>query len=475
MAKNNRVIISGIALLSLEIFLTTFRMDVYGSEFPVSTASLDQIKPCISCGTTNLLAVWEDYRNSSTGADIWGQLIDFNGNLIGTNFLVYSKTYDQSSPVVAWGNNLFFVAWMQGVGSSNFYIYGQLLNSSGNIVVSEIPISTRANCGRPAISFGSKDWLVVWADFRNGSYSDIYGQFIDVSGSLIDTAFPISNAVNSQLNPSVSWSEDKKAWLVVWEDIRSDTSDIWGQIIDTLGKQVGSNFPICQAVGNQRYVSVASNGTSWLASWSDYRSDSVYDIYAQYIDNSGTLIGSNVAVAETAGCNLYSPQVCWNGSRWVMVWVRYNKIVNNEMSVSNSTENAWYPSLTAIGNNCVVVWQDDRNTPGIYDIYANLFTPAGIEDPTSNGQNSNKIQKLKAYPNPFIHFTIIRLQLTVKSLVSLRLYDITGRIVKTLVNEEKQTGSYSINFNAKGLLSGIYFAELKAGEFKDTKKLVLMK
>jgi hypothetical protein len=55
------------------------------------------------------------------------------------------------------------------------------------------------------------------------------------------------------------------------------------------------------------------------------------------------------------------------------------------------------------------------------------------------------------------------------------IYDILGRQVKTLVNEYKQAGTYQVNFNAEGLSSGIYFYKMTAGDFSETKKLVLVK
>ncbi|MDD2889801.1 MAG: T9SS type A sorting domain-containing protein [bacterium] len=82
---------------------------------------------------------------------------------------------------------------------------------------------------------------------------------------------------------------------------------------------------------------------------------------------------------------------------------------------------------------------------------------------------------LSISPNPFPLSTVIKYQIPADSRVSLNIYDISGKIVKTLVNEEKQRGSYSINFNSKDYPAGIYFAKFKAGDYKETKKLILMK
>jgi hypothetical protein len=54
-------------------------------------------------------------------------------------------------------------------------------------------------------------------------------------------------------------------------------------------------------------------------------------------------------------------------------------------------------------------------------------------------------------------------------------YDILGNKIKTIVNEEKLAGNYSVNFNASGLPSGIYFYRIETGSFVVTKKMILMK
>jgi photosystem II stability/assembly factor-like uncharacterized protein len=79
------------------------------------------------------------------------------------------------------------------------------------------------------------------------------------------------------------------------------------------------------------------------------------------------------------------------------------------------------------------------------------------------------------YPNPFNPTTNIQYQIPNREFVTIKVYDILGNEVATLVNEEKPTGSYSVNFDAGELSSGIYFYRLTAGDFGKTKKLLLLK
>jgi len=79
------------------------------------------------------------------------------------------------------------------------------------------------------------------------------------------------------------------------------------------------------------------------------------------------------------------------------------------------------------------------------------------------------------YPNPFNPSTKIKYGIAAAGIVTLKIFDIIGREVSTLVNEEKPVGRYEVNFNASSLASGVYFYQIKAGDFIQTKKLMLLK
>jgi hypothetical protein len=79
------------------------------------------------------------------------------------------------------------------------------------------------------------------------------------------------------------------------------------------------------------------------------------------------------------------------------------------------------------------------------------------------------------YPNPFNPSTTIQYSLKERTSVELILYDILGRVVEVLVNEEQGAGYYKVDFNAGSLASGIYLYRLKAGSFIETKKMLLIK
>jgi hypothetical protein len=105
------------------------------------------------------------------------------------------------------------------------------------------------------------------------------------------------------------------------------------------------------------------------------------------------------------------------------------------------------------------------------------FTPAGLI--TAAGTSELEMPKDLAlqqnYPNPFNPATVIKYELSVPRSVTLIVYDMLGREVAVLVNGEKPAGTYSVTWNAANLTSGVYFYKLTAGNFTQTKQMLLLK
>ena len=100
--------------------------------------------------------------------------------------------------------------------------------------------------------------------------------------------------------------------------------------------------------------------------------------------------------------------------------------------------------------------------------------PVGISS-NNETQIPEAMELLQNYPNPFNPSTTITFKIKTNEFVSLKIFDVTGREVQTLVNEKMNAGSYNYNWNASALTSGVYFYRLKAGSFIETKKLMLIK
>ena len=98
--------------------------------------------------------------------------------------------------------------------------------------------------------------------------------------------------------------------------------------------------------------------------------------------------------------------------------------------------------------------------------------PTFVQNPFSHPESFVLKQN---FPNPFNPTTVIGYQLPVQSIVTLKIFDILGREVKTLINDRQSAGIHSVTFNANNLPSGVYFYRLHAGSYSATKKLIILK
>jgi hypothetical protein len=103
------------------------------------------------------------------------------------------------------------------------------------------------------------------------------------------------------------------------------------------------------------------------------------------------------------------------------------------------------------------------------------FTTLILVDILTESQPIKEFHLSQNYPNPFNPSTKISWQSPVSSHQTLKVYDVLGNEIATLVNEEKPAGNYEVEFNASMLSSGIYFYKLQAGSFVETKKIVLIR
>jgi len=99
--------------------------------------------------------------------------------------------------------------------------------------------------------------------------------------------------------------------------------------------------------------------------------------------------------------------------------------------------------------------------------------PVGIADIVDN--SSRTFQLFQNYPNPFNPSTTIEFSLPRSGYVRLKVLNVLGEVVATLVNEELNVGTYTTQWNASRMASGVYFYRLQTGDFVDTKKLLLLK
>ena len=143
------------------------------------------------------------------------------------------------------------------------------------------------------------------------------------------------------------------------------------------------------------------------------------------------------------------------------------------VAVINSTSNNPF-TLTAPAEGTYLVNAGYKNpSPRSWDSMSVVISLTGLG---AGGLEPISTYKLfNNYPNPFNPSTKIKYSVANKSFVSLKVYDISGKEVASIVNREQSAGEYEVDFNAAELSSGVYLYKLQAGSFVETKKMILLK
>ncbi|MFH2031151.1 MAG: T9SS type A sorting domain-containing protein [Bacteroidota bacterium] len=154
----------------------------------------------------------------------------------------------------------------------------------------------------------------------------------------------------------------------------------------------------------------------------------------------------------------------WDGTEYIC---GHNRIYGNNNHVVVMT----FDPLSLIDNKGYW-WGNTDLTPlhqvqtKIIDKIVSAEKPSSIPEKFSLSQN---------YPNPFNPSTVIKFQVPSNKFIKLQVFDMLGREIRVLVNGVHKPGNYTVEFNANGLSSGVYFYTLNAGEFKETKKMILLR
>ena len=151
----------------------------------------------------------------------------------------------------------------------------------------------------------------------------------------------------------------------------------------------------------------------------------------------------------------------------------WNPLVQNVWSDSSEWSEVDFDSTKSRFIKIILLQSNQTEYASIWKVeaYGTYFEPAYI----SSFSIPKSFEISQNYPNPFNPSTKINYSIAKSCDVQLTIYDILGKKIKELVNSYKETGNYTVEFNANNLSSGIYFYHLQAGNFTETKKMMLMK
>lgn len=157
----------------------------------------------------------------------------------------------------------------------------------------------------------------------------------------------------------------------------------------------------------------------------------------------------------------------WENGVWTVEFRRKNSGSDNDFAVpSGGTVDFVHEIFENVGGDH---WMDG------FDATVYTLDFSGITDVENTDQLPQNYALDQNYPNPFNPTTTITYAVPQNSFISLRVFDVLGNEVQTLVNETKSAGTYTVSFDAASIPSGVYFYTLEAGNFVTIKKMVLIK
>jgi hypothetical protein len=280
------------------------------------------------------VVTWQSLYQDEWYYGIYGQLFDSTGNKVGSEFRVNTSTIrsERNPSVAALSEGGFVVAWESYLESAAL-VYCQLYDNSGNKIGSEFQVNTYIPDiqWHPSVTalYGG-GFIVTWASlFQDGNIYGIYGQLFDSTGNKVGSEFQVNTYTNgSQEYPSVTGLSGG-GFVVTWQSFLGDTSDygIYGQLFDSTGNKVGSEFPVKSYTNNvQMKPSVTGlSGGGFVVAWHSYLWDtSRYDIYGQLFDSTGNKVGSEFRVNTYTNDDQVNPSVTsLSGEGFVVTWESY--------------------------------------------------------------------------------------------------------------------------------------------------------
>ncbi|MCI0448415.1 MAG: T9SS type A sorting domain-containing protein [Chlorobi bacterium] len=266
--------------------------------------------------------------------------------------------------------------------------------------------------------------------------------------------------------------------------------EIWYKRSTTSGSSWGPDVRLIFPSGFYTWnPSIAAQGNIVHLVWGDGRNGNL-EIYYSRSGNRGVFWSPEVrltnAAGESNGASLVMSQpyvhLVWQDSRNGTSEIYYKRLNDNtgwesDTRLTNNSILDQIPSIAVSNSQLHVAWSADVDGTEIYYKRNPTGNPVGIT--SINSEIPGEFSLEQNYPNPFNPKTIINFQLpssnSGSNYVTLKIYDMTGREVSTLVNQQLNAGSYSVDFDGSGLSSGVYFYRLHAGGFSDVKKMNLVK
>ncbi|HEY5534025.1 MAG TPA: T9SS type A sorting domain-containing protein [Ignavibacteria bacterium] len=391
------------------------------------------------------LAIWEEYQNGRWNLNAssydslsgWGQPYPFDTSVVNkSNVKIISNDSALFTIVYEKNNDIIF---------RQFNTQTHLITLDTNLTVNE-----PANCGNPLVVFGvfglGTNFVVAYEKLKSDNKKAIYYTIklgINTWSAPDTVAYIGDNIINEFDGDGFLRPE------LVFQSDRNGKYKFYSTVIYPSGQNYQSAV-FYNLSSPYNYFYFRSFFYPIITDYSAFQACS----YLRKSDSSKLFCGSNFGFNDSTSLGDSLINIKPSINRGIksggagIVWVAFTK---DSLSLSNIYAKRTLVALTNIN-------KIGNSIPGEYKLFQNYPNPF-------NPVTKIKFDVAEHTPNP----------LSRGENVSLKIYDITGREIQTLVNEKLNSGTYEVTFDGSNYASGVYFYKLRSGEFVETKKLVLLK
>ena len=397
------------------------------------------------------------YRYGVTPAGIYAQRVSSDGTLqyAGNGVAVSPSGYYDNPKAVADDSGGVFIAWIytRPDGAWNGYIQRLTASGTKRYTTNGVPFRVQAaSQGRTQlVSMGRGEVMAAWYDERAvTAVRVIYVQRFSWNGTPLLAAGGKPVTDGTQDAYYLAMCEDGVGGLFIaymyYNTLRA--IGLNGQGLARWDSSAGT--VLCNAARDRSLGGIVLTQTGRaVVSWYDYR-DYTYDvpdadIYAQSIDTLG--------------------QAGWT---------------TDGVPVGTAPRYQFLPVMTpSVNGKVILAWWDDRSGPPTYSLYhvyaQRIDAQGGLTGISPEVPLPDGVALMQNYPNPFNPSTEIRYRVGTGGAVVLSVFDLMGREVARLVEEQKDAGEYAVRFDGGGLASGVYFCRLQSGGVAQSMRMLLVR
>ncbi len=495
-----------IVFINVYLFLFTINSLInaqVGTEFPIEVTPDSCFALSFAHDETKYMITMRK-ENGFSGADIVIQFHSKNdhsliGNPIKLGYTNYgSNDFDLAVTQSAFDGSRYLVVWTNGPqGGINYrFINAQNFELSSLFTDATLPITLGGLNVLHYNSNTSRYLLVSTIEGTSGGYYPIFN-FIYPNGFISNSNSITNFAIRKEV--SVAYGNGKYLVGFIKEDYQSSDSEVYGQLLDENGALIGSPFVIDgSSYPSDNPLFVIFDGTKFVCFFPDEEPEG-WKIYAKKISLDGNVDPVRYLISTDGHL---TPVATFASGKFLVNWTKiptgpgvqgYVKGKFLDLNLNALVDDfVVFPALNGkypIGG--AVVFGDNK----FYCYTSRIeFVPYGgqivftngdvygvpVIDPTSVDNMFLPLENyhlFQNYPNPFNPTTTIKFYLKEESNVLLKIYDLTGRIVTSLIKERLSAGVHSVSFNPEEhyLSDGVYFYQLIANDFISTKKMVFLK